>query len=445
MKLAILIVFVVRLVIQVHAFYCNFDRNQCEFVQRRDDKFDWVRKRGVTPSGGTGPESDVSGKGYYMYIEASRRKTGDNAKLELRSGLPTGKSCLSFFYNMHGGHNYMGTLRVLINGETVFQKSGNQGNTWHKAEVTYRKGISSVVFEGMVGRGYLSDIAIDEIKTETCGGGGGGDGTVPPPSQPSTTTKAPETPLPPFSNCGIRPSSRIVGGVDSSPGDWPWQAMLRSSPNGYVFCGGSLVAPQWLVTASHCVKGTSAASIYVRLGAHKRTDTVGTEQDFRVTKVIMHPFYHKPIGMSHDIALLKLDRPAALNKFVNLVCLPGSVPAPVEGKKCWITGWGRNRPIGGSSPVTLQQASVPIVGRNRCEWAYLGRIHDSMICAGLDRGGIDSCQGDSGGPMVCEEGGRFYLQGVTSWGQGCARPNKYGVYARVKYVMGWLKKEMTSD
>ena len=79
-----------------------------------------------------------------MYIEASRRKTGDNAKLELRSGLPTGKSCLSFFYNMHGGQNYMGTLRVLINGETVFQKSGNQGKTWHEAEVTYRKGISSV-------------------------------------------------------------------------------------------------------------------------------------------------------------------------------------------------------------------------------------------------------------------------------------------------------------
>ena len=79
-----------------------------------------------------------------MYIEASRRKTGDNAKLEVRSGLPTGKSCLSFFYNMHGGHNYMGTLRVLINGENVFQKSGNQGNTWHKAEITYSQGISSV-------------------------------------------------------------------------------------------------------------------------------------------------------------------------------------------------------------------------------------------------------------------------------------------------------------
>ena len=79
-----------------------------------------------------------------MYIEASRRRKGNDAKLELRSGLPTGKSCLSFSYNMHGGHKYMGTLRVLMNGETVFQKSGNQGNTWHKAELTYREGISSV-------------------------------------------------------------------------------------------------------------------------------------------------------------------------------------------------------------------------------------------------------------------------------------------------------------
>ena len=87
-------------------------------------------------------------------------------------------------------------------------------------------------------------------------------------------------------------------------------------------------------------------------------------------------------------------------RFVNLVCLPEAVPVPAEGRKCWITGWGRSHSVGGSSPNVLQQASVPIVGRNRCEWVYLGRIHDSMLCAGLDRGGIDSCQGDSGGPIV---------------------------------------------
>lgn len=88
---------------------------------------------------------------------------------------------------------------------------------------------------------------------------------------------------------------------------------------------------------------------------------------------------------------------------------------------------------------------MPIVGRNRCEWAYLGRIHDSMICAGLDRGGIDSCQGDSGGPMVCETGGRYYLHGATSWGYGCAAKGKFGVYAKVKYLMSWITNEMKKN
>ena len=68
----------------------------------------------------------------------------------------------------------------------------------------------------------------------------------------------------PAGGCGFRPSSRIVGGEDAPRGAWPWQAMLRGSPTGGVFCGGTLVAPQWVVTASHCVKGSEAGSIYVR-------------------------------------------------------------------------------------------------------------------------------------------------------------------------------------
>lgn len=124
---------------------------------------------------------------------------------------------------------------------------------------------------------------------------------------------------------------------------------------------------------------------------------------------------------------------------MNLVCLPDSVSLPSDGTKCWITGWGRTH---GPSPDYLQQASIPIVSERRCRFAYMGRIHDSMICAGLDRGGIDSCQGDSGGPMVCENGGRFYVQGATSWGSGCGRPGKFGVYAKVKYELDWIYSEM---
>ena len=81
---------------------------------------------------------------------------------------------------------------------------------------------------------------------------------------------------------------------------------------------------------------------------------------------------------------------------------------------------------------------MPVVSQSACRSAYGSSIHDSMVCAGLREGGKDSCQGDSGGPMVCESGGKYYLEGVVSWGQGCAAPGKYGVYARVRYLRKWI-------
>lgn len=132
------------------------------------------------------------------------------------------------------------------------------------------------------------------------------------------------------------------------------------------------------------------------------------------------------------------------DRFTSLVCLPDNQPAPVDGTKCWITGWGRTQGHS-SSREYLQQASVPIVSENRCWRAYMGQLHESMICAGLDRGGVDSCQGDSGGPMVCESGGRYFIHGVTSWGNGCARPGKFGVYAKVTYELSWIYSEMNKN
>jgi len=80
-----------------------------------------------------------------MYIEASRKRKGDNAKLEINTGLPSGKTCMTFFYHMRGGYGQMGRLRVLINGKQVFEKSGNQGSSWLEAKITYDGRVSSVI------------------------------------------------------------------------------------------------------------------------------------------------------------------------------------------------------------------------------------------------------------------------------------------------------------
>ena len=182
-----------------------------------------------------------------------------------------------------------------------------------------------------------------------------------------------------------------------------------------------------------------------RLGAHYRTSgSVGTEQDIDVEKIIVHESYESPLQYSNDIALINLASPAELGDGVGLVCLPDTghqLPIDNLNKRCWITGWG-HLSLWGSSPNTLMQASVPLVSKQRCENAYPGEIDDSMLCAGLDKGGIDTCQGDSGGPLVCEVNGKWYLEGVTSWGYGCADAGKYGVYAKVRALKSWLSTNM---
>ncbi|XP_078364332.1 uncharacterized protein LOC144648698 isoform X1 [Oculina patagonica] len=245
--------------------------------------------------------------------------------------------------------------------------------------------------------------------------------------------------------CGSRPSfSRIVGGTEAPVNSWPWQVMVTDN-SGNQFCGGSLVDPYWVVTAAHCMVGETPSSVKIRLGAHYRTsESIGTEQYIGVAEIIMHEYYKTPLSESNDIALIKLASPADLGEGVGLVCLPDTVhqlPLDNLNKKCWITGWG-TLSSGGSQPNTLQQASVPLVSKQRCMNVYPGDIDDSMLCAGFDEGGVDTCQGDSGGPLVYEFNGTWYLEGVTSWGYGCAESGYYGVYAKVRNFKSWLSKNM---
>lgn len=158
---------------------------------------------------------------------------------------------------------------------------------------------------------------------------------------------------------------------------------------------------------------------------------------------MLHPDFRKLGPYSHDIALLLLASPIVMNQYRFPVCLPSSSPPP--GAWCTVAGWGALDPSDPEriSPV-LRAALVPVISLDSCRRPaiYGGRqqaILDTMLCAGRLRGGVDACGGDSGGPLTCEVEGKHVVAGLVSWGDGCAKPNRPGVYTRVTAYLEWIQ------
>ncbi|XP_075687740.1 serine protease 33-like [Rhinoderma darwinii] len=247
-------------------------------------------------------------------------------------------------------------------------------------------------------------------------------------------------------------SGRIVGGTDALDGEWPWQvALLYYKQNAwYLHCGGSLIASQWVLTAAHCFDSDSYIGNYnVQLGSYKLQVINSNEASYGLSSVVINYLYTGKAASRGDIALLRLSSPVNYTKYIMPICLPAASVTFPCGMECWVTGWGSiysgvNLPF----PMTLQKVKLPLIDYKTCNSMYhvnsltssfVTLVYDTMICAGYGKGMKDSCQGDSGGPLVCKVNGAWYQPGIVSWGEGCALPNRPGVYTLVTAYQSWIR------
>ena len=235
---------------------------------------------------------------------------------------------------------------------------------------------------------------------------------------------------------------------------YPWQMSLSTGYMGIFFqhrCGASLISEKWALSAAHCLQNLKdEAELYV-MGGFLDINEKDTAQ---ITKVEAH-FSHEyfvPRLYEQDIAVLRLATPIVYTPSLLPVCLPKPSLSRQEdysqylGQKATLTGWGRQWDDGPLSPQ-LEMVELPIISNNMCMGWYNSSgsrqfiPENTFLCAGFEEGGMDACNGDSGGPLVVKRAdGRAELTGVVSWGIGCGKPGRPGVYTRVSQFVPWIER-----
>uniref|UniRef100_A0A4W3KJ95 Peptidase S1 domain-containing protein n=1 Tax=Callorhinchus milii TaxID=7868 RepID=A0A4W3KJ95_CALMI len=251
-----------------------------------------------------------------------------------------------------------------------------------------------------------------------------------------------------YADCGNLPrlNSRIIGGHETQISNWPWLVSLHFHSFGHV-CAATVINRKWLLSAAHCYQDTYKAK-YSDITMWKAIFGIDSQylSTSAVTQTIKRLIQHEQYDdttLNYDITLLELSAPIAFNENIQPVCLPSSSHVFPAGKSCHIVGWGAKQE-NGECPISLhlQVATVKIIDQALCNKRMKHQITTQMLCAGYLTGEIDACDGDSGGPLLCEESsGKWFVAGVVSAGEGCARSGLAGIYTRLAKFYNWILQQ----
>ncbi|CAG7728701.1 unnamed protein product [Allacma fusca] len=276
--------------------------------------------------------------------------------------------------------------------------------------------------------------------------------------------------------CGYQnKDDRIVGGENTTMNEFPWMAAIVNKGTRSPRCGAAIINDRWVLTAAHCFVLTKLGADQIDVLFHAHTldmtlreyhaDTalgeigsirgsgynldIVTDSDEKtlrveVAEVINHPLFNAKYD--YDVALLRLSHKidfSVANAPIP-ICLPepGLYQETFQGTVPTVAGWGLPHQDAGGSTRILQKLEVPIIDAQKCQELMPTTLTQRMMCAGFETGGKDACMGDSGGPLSLKDPKtkQWTQIGVVSWGEGCARKGRPGIYSRLTELVQWVYK-----